>query len=268
MRSIKKYLVFFSINWQGLLTYRFDTTIYALTSLVTPFLGLWVWLAVQKGNPSLGYNREEIIFYFLAVAICSSFTTAWAAYFINDDIKKGNFSKFLIKPYSVLEQSVMNNIVEKVFKLSVIGTALVAISLVFALTDRFSLPIYIEYLPLSLLALVAALLMINFLDVSMGLAGFWMDDIDFLTGAFFTADALLSGKVVPVTFLPNFLQQIGFFLPFRYTVSFPIELMLGKLTTGEIISGFFALFFWTVFFWNLQKFLYKKGAVRYSSYGG
>ncbi len=250
------------------MTYRFDTTIYALTSLVTPFLGLWVWLAVQKGNPSLGYNREEIIFYFLAVAICSSFTTAWAAYFINDDIKKGNFSKFLIKPYSVLEQSVMNNIVEKVFKLSVIGTALVAISLVFALTDRFSLPIYIEYLPLSLLALVAALLMINFLDVSMGLAGFWMDDIDFLTGAFFTADALLSGKVVPVTFLPNFLQQIGFFLPFRYTVSFPIELMLGKLTTGEIISGFFALFFWTVFFWNLQKFLYKKGAVRYSSYGG
>ncbi len=250
------------------MTYRFDTTIYALTSLVTPFLGLWVWLAVQKGNPSLGYNREEIIFYFLAVAICSSFTTAWAAYFINDDIKKGNFSKFLIKPYSVLEQSVMNNIVEKVFKLSVIGTALVAISLVFALTDRFSLPIYIEYLPLSLLALVAALLMINFLDVSMGLAGFWMDDIDFLTGAFFTADALLSGKVVPVTFLPNFLQQIGFFLTFRYTVAFPIVLMLGILTNGEIISGFFALFFWTVFFWNLQKFLYKKGAVRYSSYGG
>ena len=250
------------------MTYRFDTTIYALTSLVTPFLGLWVWLAVQKGNPSLSYNREEIIFYFLAVAICSSFTTAWAAYFINDDIKKGNFSKFLIKPYTVLEQSMMNNIVEKVFKLSVIGTALITIGLVFTLTDQFSLPIYIEYLPLSLLALVAALLMINFLDVSMGLAGFWMDDIDFLTGTFFTADALLSGKVVPVTFLPNFLQQIGFFLPFRYTVSFPIELMLGKLTTGEIISGFFVLFFWTVFFWNLQKFLYKKGAIRYSSYGG
>ena len=33
---------------------------------------------------------------------------------IYDDIKKGNFSKFLIKPYTVLEQSMMNNIVENI----------------------------------------------------------------------------------------------------------------------------------------------------------
>jgi ABC-2 type transport system permease protein len=267
MSILKKYLVFFNINWQGLLNYRFDTTVYALTSLVTPFLGLWVWLAVQKGNPALSYNRSEIIFYFLAVAICSSFTTAWAAYFINDDIKKGNFSKFLVKPYSVLEQSLMNNIVEKIFKLSVIAVALFSFAIFFIATDQFTLPVHIGYLPLSLIALIMALLMVNFLDVSMGLAGFWMDDIDFVTGTFFTADALLSGKVVPITFLPNFLQQIGFFLPFRYTVSFPIELLLGKLTQGEIIAGFIVLFFWTIFFWNLQKFLYKKGAAKYSSYG-
>ncbi len=268
MRALKKYYIFFGLNWQGLLTYRFDTTVYALTSLVTPFLGLWVWLAVQKGNPSLSYSREEIVFYFLAVAICSSFTTAWAAYFINDEIKKGDFARHLVKPYSILEKSLINNIVEKVFKLSIISLALIGFSIFFVFTQQYTFPLHPEYLPFSILALILALFMMNFLDVSMGLAGFWMDDIDFLTGTFFTADALLSGKVVPVTFLPNFLQQIGFFLPFRYTVSFPIELMLGKLTTGEIISGFFVLFFWTVSFWNLQKFLYKKGAIRYSSYGG
>jgi ABC-2 type transport system permease protein len=123
-------------------------------------------------------------------------------------------------------------------------------------------------IPFSIFALFLALIMMNLIDVSMGLAGFWMDDIDFLTGAFFTTDALFSGKVIPVSFLPAYLQQIGFYLPFRYAVSFPIELMLGKLTSFEIITGFGVLCFWTVFFWYLQKWLYQKGAIRYSSYGG
>jgi ABC-2 type transport system permease protein len=268
MIPLKKYLIFLGLNWQGLLTYRFDTTVYALTSLVTPLLGLFVWLAVQNGNPQLSYNRNEIIFYFLAAAVCGSFTTAWAAYFINDEIKKGEISKHLVKPYTVLEKSIMNNIVEKIFKLGVIGVALIGICIFFAFSETFTLPIHFEFLPWAILSLLFSLIMMNLIDVSMGLAGFWMDDIDFLTGAFFTADALLSGKVIPVTFLPTYLQQVGFFLPFRYTVSFPIEMMLGRLSAMEIISGFSILFSWTIFFWYLQKILYKKGVIRYSSFGG
>jgi ABC-2 type transport system permease protein len=168
----------------------------------------------------------------------------------------------------VLEKSIMNNIVEKIFKLGVIGVALIGICIFFAFSETFTLPIHFEFLPWAILSLLFSLIMMNLIDVSMGLAGFWMDDIDFLTGAFFTADALLSGKVIPVTFLPTYLQQVGFFLPFRYTVSFPIEMMLGRLSAMEIISGFSILFSWTIFFWYLQKILYKKGVIRYSSFGG
>jgi ABC-2 type transport system permease protein len=268
MPFLKKYRTFFSLGWQGLMTYRFDTTVYALTSLVTPMLGLFVWLAVQNGNPSLIYNRSEIIFYFLAAAVCGSITTAWSAYFINDSIKKGDIYKHLVKPYSVLELSLMNNLVEKVFKLMIIGSTLVVVAIIFAINGSLSLPLQYEYLPFCILSLFLSLLMMNFIDVSMGYAGFWMDDVDFLTGAFFTAEALLSGKIIPFTFLPNLLQQIGFFLPFRYTVSFPIEIMMGKLNYLEIISGFIVLVFWTISFWFLQKYLFKTGTIRYGSYGG
>lgn len=264
----KKYLVFFAVYWQSLLTYRFDTIIYALTSLVTPLLGLFIWLSIQSGSSSLAYSKNEIIFYFLAAAFCGSVTTAWGAYFIYDEIKSGKIIGYLTRPFSILENFATNNITEKVFKVTIISLALAVTWSIFSYTEGISLPVKFELLPLAVLALMIALIMMILIDVSMGLSTFWVDDVDFITGTFFTADALLSGKIVPVAFLPEFLQRIGFFLPFRYLVSFPIEIILGKLSSLDIVGGFFILICWTAIFWFLQKMLYKKGTQKFGGYGG
>lgn len=268
MISLKKYRVFFSVYWQSLLTYRFDTTIYALTSLVTPLLGLFIWLTIQESTPTLAYNQSEIVFYFLAAAICGSITTAWGAYFIYDDIKKGTILGYLTRPFSILENFATNNIVEKIFKVSIIGIALSITWMFFAYSKGIQLPLKLEFLPLVILALGLALTMMILIDVSMGLTAFWLDDVDFVTGTFFTADALLSGRIVPITFLPDYLKSFSHYLPFRYLVSFPIEIALGKLSNSDLIQGFIILICWTIAFWYIQKLLYKEGTKKFGGYGG
>lgn len=265
---MKKYLAFFGIYWQSVMSYRFDTTVYALTELMIPFLGLFIWLSARSGNSSLAFNDSEIIFYFLAVAWCSNITNAWSARFITDEIKTGTISSYLVKPMTPLENAAINNLAEKAFKGVFISLAVTLGWYLLSLSYPLTLSITYHLIPFAFLALVCAMIMIILLDVCIGLAGFWLSETDFLINLYFMLDTLLTGRFIPITFLPPYLQMIGLYLPFRYVVSFPIEIVMGKLSTLEIIKGFILLTTWTVVFWLLQKILYKKGTKYYQSFGG
>lgn len=265
---MQKYLTFFYLYWQSILAYRFDTTVYALTGLITPFLGLFIWLSVKSENQALSFNLSEIIFYFLAVAWCSNVTTAWSAYFISDDIKTGKILGYMAKPFSPLENAAMNNLAEKTFKLSIVTLAVVLGWILFSLHYSLTLPIVYPLIPLSLIALLCGMTLMILFDVCMGLAAFWLPETDFLINFYFMMDTLLTGRIIPLNFLPPFLQSISPYLPFRYIISFPIEIVMGKLSGIDLIKGFILLIIWTIFFWVLQKLLYAKGTKNYQSFGG
>lgn len=265
---MKKYITYFYLYWESMLSYRFDTTVYALTGLITPFLGLFIWLAVKSGNQSLSFNISEIIFYFLAVAWCSNVTTAWSAYFISDDIKTGKILGYMTRPFSPLENAAVNNIAEKTFKLSIVSCAVIAGWYLFSIHYTLTLPVYYPAIPLALMALICGMILMILLDVCMGLAAFWLPETDFLVNFYFMMDTLLTGRIIPLNFLPPFLQTISPYLPFRYIISFPIEIVMSKLTTFELIKGFILLMLWTVVFWGLQKLIYTKGTKYYQSFGG
>jgi ABC-2 type transport system permease protein len=44
--------------------------------------------------------------------------------------------------------------------------------------------------------------------------------------------------IAPVAILPEFLQTIANFLPFRYMVGFPVEILTANLSTQQIQIGF------------------------------
>lgn len=268
MQPLKKYAVFFSVYWQSVLNYRFDSIIYTLAGVVTPLLGLFIWLAVKNSSPQLAYQNDQIVFYFLAAAFCGAVTNAWGAYFIATDIRDGSISGYLTRPFSILENFATNNIAEKVFKVAFLSLVLTIVWNFFSYSYHLFLPIHFEMIPLAVLALLMAAWMMILLDVCMGFCAFWFHDVDFITGAFFTAEVLFSGKIVPLVFFPDYLQIISILLPFRYAVSFPIELALGQLNLTQIGLGFTILIFWTLLFGYLQKQLYLNGTKRYGGYGG
>lgn len=265
---LKKYLTYFTVYWQMLFSYRFDIMIYALSGMLMPLLGLFIWFAVGQGNPNLGMNLGEIVFYFLAVAWCNEVTTTWSAYFIYEDIKSGRIVTNMLKPFSILENSATNNIAEKTIKLSIVTFALIIAGYLFSSLYNLQFNVHTELIPLSLLALIGGAAMMILIDVSIGLCSFWLDEVEFLMNSFLAAELLLSGKFVPIQFLPSVLQSVTVYLPFRYLVSFPIEIIMGKLNAVEILFGFAVLGLWTMTAWVIQRQLYSRGAKHYQSFGG
>lgn len=269
MRKLRLYWVYLKAEWQMFLEYRGDIFIFTLDGIVAPLVGLSVWLSISAGNANLALSSSQLVFYFLTVFMVSTSTSAWGAYFIAEDIRKGDFSKYLTKPFGMFEDYAIRNIAEKIHKL--IFIFLVNIILIFIFYKSFDLSqIHINLFSVTLftISLFMGAIMYFLMDIIIGICAFWFQDIDFLRGIHSMARDLLSGKVIPLVLMPSSLSVLLIYSPYRYVVSFPVEIMLGKLTNEQLVVGFMTEISWLSLFLIIYKFLFAKGIKTYQGSGG
>ncbi len=77
-----------------------------------------------------------------------------------------------------------------------------------------------------------------------------------------------SGQVAPLSLLPGVIQSIADVLPFRWMLSFPTELLLGRVSTQDALSGFIAQLIWIGTIVLLLRFIWGASVRRYGAVGG
>lgn len=261
---MKKISALIRISIIDAFTYRGDVLLYTLGNLAQPLVFLLVWLALIASGGNVSISRFEFIQYYLLVILVHLATSAWDAPFISRDIRLGNISPFLTKPIPYILFQAGNNIGEKILKSLYAIPAVVMLGLFFKLNiPAFSI---VESV-LFIVSLTIAALLIFFVDQCIGISAFWLEDsrsIDEIWDVFLY---FFSGRLVPLAALSIPLQGLANILPFRYTLSFPIEIITHKLTTSNIISGFIFGLTYLFLVIILYLYLWKKGLKRYSASG-
>ena len=56
----------------------------------------------------------------------------------------------------------------------------------------------------------------------------------------------LMGAIIPIPFMPDYLQRVCFYLPFRYTADFPFRLYSGHIHGEEALVGILMQFVWAI----------------------
>lgn len=264
---MKKYLLLLKTFFQLRLEYRGDMVIYSITSVLTPIIGLALWLTTSTHSTTLPFNNYQLIAYFIAIMFVGVVTETWQAWFINESINNGNFSSFLIKPLSVFTRYVTENLSDKAFKLMILSIILIIVSFYIPKNFFDSISVTSLSILLFLITLVIGYLIAFFIELSIGLSSVWLYEIGFLkyfmdiTGTFF------GGRFVPLAFLPSWLGVVAAFFPFRYTISFPVEVLFNKVGQGGLFYGLVIDFLWLlVSFFVYRIILYKFGK-NYQGYG-
>lgn len=261
---MKKFWAIFRIYLIDTLSYRGDLFLYTLSSVIFPLLVLLIWLVVDSSGQITFFSRNDFIIYYLLVLILKVWTSAWASVFISRDIRYGKLSPFLVRPIPYLTFQLGNNLAEKVFK----SAFLIPIIVILFLTFSTRLP---SLSPPSLIFVVASSLMsvmIYFLsDICIGFSAFWLDDSSSLGESWSIFTFLFSGGVIPLAAMPLIWQNIGMFLPFRYTLSFPIEIAMNKLSPYQLSLGFGFQISWLILALTAYYFIWKRGRRKYSAVG-
>jgi ABC-2 type transport system permease protein len=75
------------------------------------------------------------------------------------------------------------------------------------------------------------------------------------------------GAWIPLSLLPLWVQGVSDILPFKYCISFPALILLGKLSIEEIIGSFAILIIWILVFYFTAKVVWERGIRRFTGYG-
>lgn len=106
------------------------------------------------------------------------------------------------------------------------------------------------------------------LDFVIGSLAFWMEDVNGISRVRTLVAVFLSGQVIALALFPGKFSVFLIKQPFRYMLSFPLEVLTGSGRGGALALGFGLQAGYCALFCVLYRLVWFHGLRAYSSAGG
>jgi ABC-2 type transport system permease protein len=121
----------------------------------------------------------------------------------------------------------------------------------------------LAFLPALLLAMVLRFTV----EWCVALSAFWLTKVSAINAVFFSLFTFLGGQFAPLAVLPGWMQTLAAWTPFPWSLSFPVEVLLGRRTGSEILLGYAAQLGWIVVAVVVLRLMWSRATRRYSAVG-
>ena len=116
-------------------------------------------------------------------------------------------------------------------------------------------------------AIWGAYLVRSMFQGTIGMLNFWTTRGAAVFDLYMATEMLLSGRLVPLQLMPEWVQTLANFLPFKWTFGFPIESLVGNLSTRDLLLGLCAQALWIGIGLVLFKVAWSAAIKRFVSVG-
>jgi ABC-2 type transport system permease protein len=120
---------------------------------------------------------------------------------------------------------------------------------------------------LAIPAMIIGFLIGFLLSAAITSLAFWTTRVYSIHEFYYALILLFSGQFVPLTLMPQLIQDIARYLPFQLLIYYPIQLILGKLSTTQIVQGYAMGFIWLAIAITTFKWIWRNGVKQYSAVG-
>lgn len=246
--------------------YRAANYFYMLGMVAEPVIYLVVWttIAEQQGGSVQGLTAGYFAAYYIVWTLVRNMNIVFGAPYWEHRIREGELNKDLLRPVLPLHYDIAYFAGWKFVVILFWIPLAVGLSLVF---DPTLDPRPLEILVFAV-AIWGAYLIRTMLQESLGMLCFWTTRGAAIFDLYMTTELLLSGRLVPLPLMPDWVQNIARFLPFQYAFFFPIESLVGDLSNGELLRGLLAQLLWILIGLAIFRLAWKHAIKRYSAVGG
>lgn len=240
--------------------YKFDLIFRLLLGFIPTIIIVLVWNAVYKSNPGLSYeffnSYQDMLKYIIFSNILFNVIEI-NNYAMSNDIRNGELNKYLLRPVNYIRYKIFSDLGGFLVNLTLILIPLLIIT--------FILKIHLLKIIMFILMAILSFCIKFYLMSILSFLTFWFTDVSclFATVSFITS--FLSGTLIPISAMPNFIKLISNFLPFRF---------LGYETAVYMIankSGYLVILqqmIWIAFLWVISKILWNRGLKVYGAFSG
>jgi ABC-2 type transport system permease protein len=245
--------------------YRVANYFYMIGMLAEPIIYLVVWstIARQQGGQVGGFTPGDFAAYYIVWTLVRQMNIIFTPYGWEPRIREGELNGMLLRPMFPMHTDIA---MLAGWKFVVIVMWLpIAAALVFIF--RPTLDPGLLDIGVFAVAIWGAYLVRTMIYWAVGLLTFWTTRIGPVFDLFVTLELLLSGRLVPLSLMPEWAQQAAGFLPFKWTFGFPIEALTGHLPASELLGGLAMQALWIGVGAVIARIVWRFAVRRYSAVG-
>lgn len=246
--------------------YRTANYLYMLGMVAEPVIYLVVWttIANSSGGSVNGITAGEFAAYYIVWTLVRNMNIVFGAPFWEFRIREGQLAGQLLRPLHPINFDIAYFAGWKVVVVALWIPIAVGLSLVFHPTIHLTALNVVVFL----VAIWGAYIVRTMYQSLVGMLNFWTTKGAAAFDLYMTMELLLSGRLVPLTLMPPWAQTLANFLPFKWTFGYPIETLVGNLSTRSLIAGLGAQALWAVIGYVLFRIAWKFAIARFSAVGG
>ncbi len=251
-------------TWQMWLQHRSFFFLLAFGWMIPPLISLFVWFTVSGTQPVAGMTQGEFVAYYLLFMLVNQLTYSQTNWTMGDAIRSGDMNLLLLRPLHPFFHALSTEVAGKVVYMLFVIPIVVLLALILHPALYTTLYQVLLFIP----ALLMAWLLRFFWGFALALLAFWATRADALLAIQDALIFLLAGQVAPIAVLPAPLALLAQLLPFRYMISFPIEVLMGNLNSIALLQGFGLQIAWLCLTLFLFMVVWCNGVRHYSAIGG
>jgi ABC-2 type transport system permease protein len=245
--------------------YRAANYLYMVGMVVEPIVYLVVWSTVAEasGGQVGGYTAGGFAAYFIVWTLVRNMNIVFTPYGWEFRIREGQLSGMLLRPVHPIHYDLAYFAGWKV----VVILLWVPLAAVLTLLFRPTLDPNLAQVATFLVAIWGAYVIRTALLFLLGMITLWTTRVAAIFELYFTLELLLSGRLVPMDLMPDWVLRISDVLPFRSTFGFPIEALVADLSGPQLVRGLRTQGFWIVVSSLLAWVVWRRAIRRYTAVG-
>ena len=240
-----------------------EILIWIIIDAIPVFVMGSLWLA--NSHNLLEVSISEMVTYYLVVMITSRLTEFYFDEYVEDEIRDGTFSRYLLKPLRLpwlfLPVIWGRRLFENILLIPVSALIIILFRQYLVIPDLPSLSLFAVFL------IIASFIRYS-LSVLITTAAFYWEQTYSLVHLRWILEAVAGGYVLPLIFYPEWIRFIPDSLPFKYIFFVPTAVFTGMISVQEAVANLLPALFWMAGLLLLSNLLWKTGVKKYSSVGG
>jgi len=263
-RALRAYPALLRIGFAEAVAYRAEFVVWVLTTtLPLVMLALWTAVAREGSFGPRGFVRADFVAYYLATFIVRTLAGSWVVWQMNHEIRTGTLSLRLLRPvHPYLAYSAEH--LAAVPLRAVLALPVAILMLVSTQAQR--LPSGVTAIAMVPAALAGAWLIMFLSMAIIGTLGLFIERSIAVFEVWLGVYAILSGYLVPLELMPR-VARVAAWLPFRYMLGFPVELMTGMIHGPAAWRNLAVQWAYVAVLVVLASAIWKAGLKRFEAYG-
>jgi ABC-2 type transport system permease protein len=264
-RLIDFYLTDMRIAIQGEFQYPAQNYFYIIGMIAEPVIYMVVWtsVAASKGGAIGGFTTGAISAYYIIWILVRNMNLGLSPYDWEHRIQHGRLGTELIRPIHPIHNDIAYFAGWKVVMI-ILWLPLAAILVLICKPALH--PTWVQVV-VFFFAIWGAYLVRAVALSLLGMISFWTTRVGALYSLYFALELIFSGRLVPMTFMPVWVQHLANYFPFQWSFYYPINALVGTPTLFQLLTGLLCQAAWIIGGILLIKVVWHFGIKRFSSVG-